>query len=1239
MGTMQLDEDLKLDMDDSGCVQDEPSPTKSGGVDAPTTGVQLLDLSDDVLLYILRHCVPRDLKALGFCCTRLARLVLERSLWRDVDARDHPCGRARFGWIVGALHGDTTRLMVAGHARDAVGCLGYIVGRHPDQRELEHQEQIARVIGVEPIEIGLVDLPEMPMGRGRRPQARFQISAHQLPRRTDSPTWPEERERDGFEVVALDPHPVGEEQDCLGPRFTVGARLLGQLGRRCPRLAVLALEYCNINCRMTAISQFPPTLRELSLRGTKCFNQPLDKSFLFKIQDYLPDLETVDVSECDWLEPSSLLPLSKLRALLCLRARHATRLCEFVAYASLAARYGFRSLVELDLRGCPVGDSEVSALGWLPSLRELRLQALPLPPAPLATHRHEEAAATHSESLLEYWEQQEPEFFRNRVQLDTEPMDCSMRPDANGECANEPENGEGVLNGDLNNGQETEDTGEGTSGRGSDGAGPTKRKTGGDDEQATCSKRKKPTEGADEKKDVEGNREGEIEHDGSVVNSDGTEGPRRVDNAGNLEGTSNDGEGSKSSEAIGGGSGTREEYAGRSEAGDDNAKRPERCAECGLNLEGDDDDEDQGEKLNNPERHGDNGEIAEGRAENGERPEGRGNNVERPEGRGNNGDRSGRRRRKDDRDRRAGHGRGSGSDGPDNGAPRRRFRAEEVCINVINRRGNVRVQVQGGNRVRRAARQGAARQAGAAPAGDGRGPAGPGVASAGERQEPGGSASPRPGAADPESAQLGVAQPEAVGQGAGELGEERQGAVQPEVAQQEGRQRTAAQGAARQDAMTLEVGSRGTVILEVGGQGAISLEVGRQGDMRVEMERPGVSGQGAAVQGAERQGAVEPQAAREAAAGQRAAVNGRARQGLLGPELARQVAAECIDLMHEAMRPRQLASVVMRDGVGVGLGVPVMIRPDGTRYRVALQEIVRQRVMEPAEGRQRPVGQRAARQRAAGQEGRASRHRAAAQGPARQRARRGPSRPQAAGRRAPAQRAEEQGAAAQQAAEQGAEQGAVQGAERGAGADGAEGAAGGGEGAPREGVLQASVAAQVSFICFRGHGCDPPPAPEPEPQCNDPQYRALYFNFGHPSHVVYGPPRHVSFVAERAGAGLPPQDPAALVSDASVRRFGRADGERVSYVVVGPGGAQAAGAEPPGAQAAARPERSALHELSLVGYRHVTDRSLVHLASAAPELRRLDVRGSGVSEAGVQRFRALRPDCEVLHGDAPPADA
>ncbi|CAG9790490.1 unnamed protein product [Diatraea saccharalis] len=229
-------------------------------------------------------------------------------------------------------------------------------------------------------------------------------------------SWPEEgpAEVDPEDVVLLD-------GSCPGPQFTLTQCMLRQLRSQCS-LTSLALQYCNINCNTTGINHFPPTLKKLSLRGSKCYNLPLDKSFLFNIQDYLPQLEYLDLSECEWLEPASFLPLSKVNKLTHLILRDCHRMAEFVAYASLATRYGFRQLELLDVRGSPLGDSEVSALGWLPALQQLYLSPARLPPPAPPHHSHcrDERLPPHKE--LQPWEIQEPEYFQIKPQI-VEPID------------------------------------------------------------------------------------------------------------------------------------------------------------------------------------------------------------------------------------------------------------------------------------------------------------------------------------------------------------------------------------------------------------------------------------------------------------------------------------------------------------------------------------------------------------------------------------------------------------------------------------------------------------------------------------------------------------------------------------------------------------------------------------------------------------------------------------------------
>lgn len=109
-------------------------------------------------------------------------------------------------------------------------------------------------------------------------------------------------------------------------------------------------------------------------------------------------------------------------------------------------------------------------------------------------------------------------------------------------------------------------------------------------------------------------------------------------------------------------------------------------------------------------------------------------------------------------------------------------------------------------------------------------------------------------------------------------------------------------------------------------------------------------------------------------------------------------------------------------------------------------------------------------------------------------------------------------------------------------------------------------------------------------------------------------------------------DHSSLVTDSSIRRFGRAVGENINYIHIGGGD---------GRDGNARPDRSSLRVLSVAGFRRVTDVSLQHLATAAPRLRRLDVSDTAVTSRAVERFQAMRPDVDVIASDLtdPPAPA
>ncbi|XP_058832426.1 uncharacterized protein LOC131690563 [Topomyia yanbarensis] len=61
-----------------------------------------------------------------------------------------------------------------------------------------------------------------------------------------------------------------------------------------------------------------------------------------------------------------------------------------------------------------------------------------------------------------------------------------------------------------------------------------------------------------------------------------------------------------------------------------------------------------------------------------------------------------------------------------------------------------------------------------------------------------------------------------------------------------------------------------------------------------------------------------------------------------------------------------------------------------------------------------------------------------------------------------------------------------------------------------------------------------------------------------------------------------------------------------------------------------RPNMSSLERLLVRNYKLVTDTSLDHLESAAPNLKLLDVSGTSVTAEGVRNFKLARPNCTIL---------
>ncbi|XP_055906653.1 uncharacterized protein LOC129941911 [Eupeodes corollae] len=64
-----------------------------------------------------------------------------------------------------------------------------------------------------------------------------------------------------------------------------------------------------------------------------------------------------------------------------------------------------------------------------------------------------------------------------------------------------------------------------------------------------------------------------------------------------------------------------------------------------------------------------------------------------------------------------------------------------------------------------------------------------------------------------------------------------------------------------------------------------------------------------------------------------------------------------------------------------------------------------------------------------------------------------------------------------------------------------------------------------------------------------------------------------------------------------------------------------------------RPNNNSFERLYLRHYQRVTDDSLLHLAQCSPRLVYLDVTGSGVTQEGIEQFKARKPNCEIIFED------
>ncbi|XP_065087572.1 uncharacterized protein LOC135709230 isoform X2 [Ochlerotatus camptorhynchus] len=162
-----------------------------------------------------------------------------------------------------------------------------------------------------------------------------------------------------------------------------------------------------------------------------------------------------------------------------------------------------------------------------------------------------------------------------------------------------------------------------------------------------------------------------------------------------------------------------------------------------------------------------------------------------------------------------------------------------------------------------------------------------------------------------------------------------------------------------------------------------------------------------------------------------------------------------------------------------------------------------------------------------------------------------------------------------------------------------------GENDERPGVAAAAAAVD---------GRDPPPQPQEDVNVRVILHGAIQNNQPRMMpHVIIV--RGENNPAGGAGPGAPGPNYVSLVSDRGICAYGVSRHELGGAAFI---------------REYFRPNMTSLERLLVRNYKLVTDTSLDHLESAAPNLKLLDVTGTSVTAEGVRNFKLARPSCTIL---------
>lgn len=146
--------------------------------------------------------------------------------------------------------------------------------------------------------------------------------------------------------------------------------------QKSPNLELVSFTKQVLDASTITIDMFPLSLTTLDLSRSHMMHLPIERSYFKDLCRHLPNLKKLNLSNCSWFEPHSLMAISKCTKLEVLELADCEQVRDCLAYCGLSTRAGFPALITLDLRRCAISNSELVCFSSIKTLKNLYLENL-----------------------------------------------------------------------------------------------------------------------------------------------------------------------------------------------------------------------------------------------------------------------------------------------------------------------------------------------------------------------------------------------------------------------------------------------------------------------------------------------------------------------------------------------------------------------------------------------------------------------------------------------------------------------------------------------------------------------------------------------------------------------------------------------------------------------------------------------------------------------------------------------